>query len=233
MKTLITDVANSISHLLFPHNCLGCATDILNDNDLLCAKCFTDLPETNFANSVNNPIEKTFLGRLKIEQATASYYFTKDSLLQHLLKQLKYKSNLEVGLYLGKLLGYHLKASNRFDDVDVLVPLPLNKKKEYKRGYNQAEIICKGIITEFSKPIVNNVSIRSVYTESQTTENRINRWQNMEGVFDVKNQSDIEGKHILLVDDVITTGATIESCGSKILEIKNTRLSIASVAFTV
>lgn len=233
MKTLITDIANSVSHLLFPHNCLGCSTDILNADDLLCAKCFSDLPETNFAASANNPIERIFFGRLNIEQATASYYFTKDSLLQHLLKQLKYKSNQEIGLYLGKLLGHHLKTSGRFNSVDVLVPLPLNKKKQYKRGYNQAEIICKGIITEFNRPIINHVSVRSVFTESQTTENRISRWQNMEGVFDVTNESEIEGKHILLVDDVITTGATLESCGSKILNVKNTKLSIACVAFTI
>lgn len=233
MKTFLQNISNSVSHLLFPHNCLGCATDLLNQNDLLCAKCFTDLPETNFATAPNNPIEKTFLGRIKIEQATSSFYFTKESLLQHLMVQLKYKNNREVGLYLGKLLGHHLLQSNRFNDVEALIPLPLNDKKEYKRGYNQAEMICKGIAEVFEKPIVNNAVIRTVFTETQTHENRISRWQNMEGVFALTNEKAIVNKHVLLVDDVVTTGATLESCGAEILKTANTKLSIACVAFTI
>ena len=233
MKTIFSDISNSISHLLFPHNCLGCATDILNANDLLCAKCATTLPETNFAAAPNNPIERTFFGRIKVEEATANYYFTKESLLQHLLVQLKYKNNKEVGIYLGKLLGYQLLQSNRFNNIEALIPLPLNDKKEYKRGYNQAEIICKGIAEVFNKPIIKNAVIRTVFTESQTQKNRINRWENMDGVFDVAKANVLQGKHILLVDDIITTGATLESCGAEILKVNNTKLSIACVAFAI
>lgn len=233
MKALIQNISNSLSHLFFPHNCLGCATDILNTNDLLCAKCFTDLPETNFSAVANNPIEKTFLGRIKIEQATAAFYFTKQSLLQHLMVQLKYKNNKDVGLYLGKLLGYKLLQSNRFNNIDALIPLPLNDKKKYKRGYNQAEVICKGIAEIFDRPIITNAVQREIFTQTQTHENRINRWQNMEGVFALTNEKAIINKHILLVDDVITTGATLESCGAEILKAANTKLSIACVAFTI
>lgn len=233
MKTFIQNISQSISHLLFPHNCLGCATDILNQSDLLCAKCFTDLPETNFSAAIDNPIEKTFLGRIKLEQATAAFYFTKQSLLQHLMVQLKYKNNKDVGLYLGKLLGYKLLQSGRFNDVQVLLPLPLNEKKKYKRGYNQAEIICKGIAEVFNKPIITNAVERTVFTQTQTHENRIARWQNMEGVFALANEKSIANKHVLLVDDVITTGATLESCGSEILKANNAQLSIACVAFTI
>ncbi len=233
MKTLLQNISNSVSHLLFPHNCLGCATDVLNQKDLLCAKCITDLPETNFAAAANNPIEKTFSGRIKVEHATTGFYFTKQSLLQHLMVQLKYKNNRDVGLYLGKLLGYQLLQSNRFNDVEALIPLPLNDKKEYKRGYNQAEIICKGIAEVFEKPIIKNAIVRKVFTQTQTHENRISRWQNMEGVFALANEKAIAGKHVLLVDDVVTTGATLESCGAEILKASNTKLSIACVAFTI
>lgn len=233
MKTIFSNIQNSLSHLLFPHNCLGCATDILNQKDLLCAKCNTQLPATNFATASNNPIEKIFYGRLNIQQATASYYYTKDSLIQHLLVQLKYKGNKEVGTYFGKLLGMHLSQSNRFSNVDAIVALPLNPKKEFKRGYNQAMAICQGIEDVWHKPILHNIVIRKIFTETQTHENRINRWHNMDGVFAITDTKAIEGKHILLVDDVVTTGATLESCGSEILKIPNTQLSIATATCTI
>jgi ComF family protein len=233
MLSAFSTIQNSLSHLLFPHNCLGCATDILNAKDLLCAKCYTQLPATNFATVHNNPIEKTFYGRLHFQQATASFYYTKDSLMQHLLVQLKYKGNKEVGVYFGKLLGQHLMQSNRFGSVDALIALPLNPKKEFKRGYNQAMSICQGIEAVWQKPIINNAVIRKVFTKTQTRENRINRWHNMDGVFAIDDPQAIEGKHILLVDDVVTTGATLEACGSEILKIPNTQLSIATVTCTI
>ena len=232
MKTLISNISNSISHLLFPHNCLGCATDVLNDDDLICARCLTELPSTNYFNAVNTPIDKIFYGRMKVENAAAGFYFTKESLMQHLLVQLKYKSNKEVGIYLGKLIGYQLSQSNRFSDVEALIPLPLNAKKEFKRGYNQSMLICQGIASVWQKPILKNAVIRTVFTETQTNKNRVSRWENMDGVFAVANPLAIEGKHILLVDDVITTGATLESCGSVILQVPNTKLSIACVTCT-
>lgn len=225
-------IAAGFSHLIFPHNCLGCATDVLQQNQLLCAKCATELPVTNFTIVPQNPVEKMFYGRIKINTATAAYYFTKQSLLQHLLKQLKYKGNKDVGIYLGKLLGYQLSQSNRFNDVDALLPLPLNYKKEKIRGYNQAKIICDGIVQIFDKPIINDAVIRTVFTTSQTKENRMQRWQNIDGVFKLINEKAIANKHILLIDDVLTTGATLESCGIEILKASNTKLSIATVALT-
>ena len=226
----MSNISNSISHLLFPHNCLGCATDVLNNDDLICARCATELPETNYFKATNNPIEKTFCGRVKIENAAAGFYFTKQSLMQHLLQQLKYKGNKEVGIYLGKLIGYELQKSIRFDDIEVLIPLPLNAKKEFKRGYNQSMLICQGIASIWQKPVLKDAVIRTVFTETQTNKTRINRWENMDGVFAIANEKALEGKHILLVDDVVTSGATFEACGSEILKISNTKLSIAAVA---
>jgi ComF family protein len=230
VKTFIENISNSISHLLFPHNCLGCATDILNDDDSICARCAAELPITNYFKSANNPVEKIFFGRLKVENGGATFYYTKDSLIQHLMVQLKYKGTKEVGYYFGRLMGTELKKENRFNDVDAFIPLPLNEKKEFKRGYNQAMEICKGIASVWQKPIINNAVARTIFTETQTHENRINRWLNMEGVFAIDNQKAIEGKHILLVDDIITTGATLESCGAEILKVANTKLSIACAA---
>ena len=222
-----------LSHLLYPHNCEGCGTDVLNDDAILCTKCLFELPETNFCNTVNNPVEKIFFGRLNIANATAAYYFTKDSLLQHLMIELKYRNNKDVGIFLGKQLGYQLQESQRFYDVDVIVPLPLNPKKEKKRGYNQAMIICEGIASVWQKPVLKNVVIRTQFTETQTQQDRIHRWQNMQNVFAITDRNSIEGKHVLLVDDVITTGATLEACGASFLQIPGCKLSIAALAWTI
>ncbi len=233
MQNILSSIQSAVSHFLFPHNCLGCSIDILRDDDLLCSKCMTQLPYTHFTNAVNNPIEKVFYGRLNAEQATSLVYYSKDSLVQFLLAQLKYKGNKEVGLYFGKLLGFALQQSSRFNTIDALIALPLNEKKEFKRGYNQAMLICQGIASVLNKPILKNAVVRTVFTETQTHENRINRFQNMDGVFKVSTPSAIENKHILLVDDVITTGATLEACGMEILKQQNTKLSFATIACSI
>lgn len=233
MLPTIQTYTNNFLHLFFPHNCIGCGTDNLSDDELLCSRCLYDLPETNFFQSKNNPVEKTFFGRLNIEAAASGFYFTKDSLLQKLMIELKYKNNKDVGYYLGKMIGKMLNESNSFNNVDAIVPLPLNPKKEMKRGYNQAKIICDGIVSAFNKPVLDKAVVRIHFTDTQTRQDRIHRWQNMENVFAVNDIKAIEGKHILLVDDVITTGATLEACGKEILNVPNTRLSVTSVAYTI
>ena len=230
MKNFIKNITDSISHLLFPHNCIGCNTDIINDNALLCAKCAYQMPSTKYFSAPDNPVDKIFFGRVKVENAAAGFYYTKESLVQHLMVQLKYKGNKEVGFYLGCLIGYEIQKTTRFNDVEALIPLPLNAKRQFKRGYNQAMEICKGIESVWQKPIINDAVIRTVNNSTQTHENRINRWLNVDGIFMVTNPAAIAGKHILLVDDVVTTGATLESCGSVILKAPNTKLSIACVA---
>jgi ComF family protein len=233
MLQTLKPYVNAFSHLLYPHNCEGCGTDILNDDVYLCAKCYYDLPKTGFIDAADNPVEKSFYGRLTLKQAAAGYYFTKDSLLQHLIGQVKYHLHRDLGIYLGKIIGYQLKKSARFTDVELLVPLPLNAKKEAKRGYNQATLICEGIAQVWQKPIVSDAVVRTVFTQSQTNKTRVARWQNMEGVFAIANANQLQGKHILLVDDITTTGATLEACGSEILQVANTKLSILTVAFTI
>jgi ComF family protein len=221
------------SQLLYPKNCEGCGTDVLNETDVLCLKCLHQLPETGFCDIPDNPVEKTFYGRLNCSNATSAYYYSKDSLLQHLMIQLKYRNNKEVGFYLGRQLGYLLQNAERFNNIDVLIPLPLNPKKEIQRGYNQSMVICEGIASVWQKPVLEKVVKRIQFTDSQTQQDRIHRWQNMQNVFAVVENNAIEGKHILLVDDVITTGATLEACGSAILKAIDTKLSLASIAVAI
>ncbi|MDI9365922.1 MAG: ComF family protein [Flavobacterium sp.] len=233
MLSIVKSYINSFSHLLYPHNCEGCGTDVLNDDSYLCAKCLHNMPITGFVVSANNPVEQSFYGRLKVEAAASGFYFHKDGLVQHLVTQLKYKNHQDVGIFLGKLIGHQLIATNRFDDVDVLVPLPLNNRKEVKRGYNQSTLICEGISQTWLKPICTNAVERTIFTQSQTNKTRIDRWQNMEGVFALANADSIASKHVLLVDDIITTGATLEACGYEILQAPNNKLSIITVAFAI
>lgn len=221
------------SHLFYPHNCEGCGTDILFDDQFLCARCIHALPKTKFFDTRNNPVEKLFYGRLNIAQAGAAFYFTKESLLQHLLVQLKYSGNQEAGYFLGRMMGYALSKAERFDEIDLLVPLALNPKKEFIRGYNQAELICEGISDVWKRPVCPDAVTRIRFTETQTHQNRVSRWQNMEGVFAITQPEALVNKHILLVDDVITTGATLEACGTILLETPGVRLSIGAAAYTI
>ena len=226
------DAKESIFHLLFPHVCESCGSDVIAQDQFLCLQCHAALPRTEFHHYPSNPVEKIFWGRMPVVNATAQYYFSKGSKMQHLMHQLKYKGNKEVGLYLGKLMGYALAETNRFQTVDALVPLPLHPSKEKKRGYNQATVLCQGIADVLEKPVLKDVIIRTSHTESQTKKNRVQRWENMEGRFELVKPAAVEGKHILLVDDVITTGATLEACGSELLEAKNVHLSLATLCFS-
>ena len=222
----------SILHLLFPHLCAGCGTDIITIEHYLCAQCLTALPQTQFEKHSNNPMEKIFWGRLPVVAATAQYYFTKNAQLQALMHQFKYKGQKELGFYLGRLLGNAIASTDRFDDVDALVPLPLFADKERQRGFNQSLVLCEGIAAVWQRPILTNAVERIYPTESQTKKNRIERWQNMQDRFQLKDPAVVANKHLLLIDDVVTTGATLEACGQVLLNGQNTRLSIATLCIS-
>ncbi|HRQ50875.1 MAG TPA: ComF family protein [Agriterribacter sp.] len=197
-------------------------------------KCYQHLHETGFASLPDNPVEKALWGRLVCEGAMSQYYFTKDSLLQQLIHQFKYKNNKALAHYFGKLMGETLQASVRFQLPNALIPLPLFPDKEYKRGYNQAALLCEGIAAVLHTPVLYNTVLRTRYTTTQTHKTRMERWQNVDGVFMCAAKAELRKKHILLVDDVITTGATIEACGNAILEdVQDVRLSIATLAYAI
>lgn len=226
---IIRELREAMLHLLFPHVCSGCGTDALNKVSLLCPRCLGSLPETAFGKSIGNPIERKFWGRLELVAAMAQYYFTPGSLVQHLMHELKYKGNRELGLQLGRIMGGALHESGRFL-VDGLVPLPLHPSRERKRGYNQATILCEGIAESMRVPVLKEIIIRSEATASQTRKGRVERWQNMEGRFVMSNKKDIAGRHLLLVDDVVTTGATLEACGAELTG-SGALLSVATLCY--
>lgn len=226
-KTIFKDLL----HLFYPHVCSGCGSDIIENDNLLCLHCISHLPHTNFASHPNNPIEKIFIGRIELANAHSEFYFNKGGLMQTLIHELKYKGNKEMGFYLGKLMGQSLLESDRFKGVDALIPLPLFADKEFKRGYNQATLLCDGISEVMNIPVVASVVVRRKSTETQTKKRRTERWQNVEESFAAVNPAQLRGKHVLLVDDVVTTGATLEACGAVILKIPEVTLSILTLAY--
>ncbi len=222
---------HDFSHLFFPHTCAGCGSDLLENDQTVCLRCHANLPETGFFALPGNPIEKIFYGRLEVKLAGAGYYFTKNSVLQRLIHQLKYNGNQEVGRQLGQWLGLQLKKSGRFNGVDALIPLPLFPDKEKKRGYNQATVLCEGIADIINVPVLKDIVLRKRYTDTQTKKGRSERWVNVEGSFEISDPAQLESKKLLLVDDVITTGATMEACGYAIKQIQQTELGMATLAW--
>jgi ComF family protein len=217
--------------LYFPKNCPACGRPLRLFGANICFRCSQNLPETHFFGAPGNPIEKIFYGRLPISAGAAAWYFHKNSALQALLFQLKYRSNKEVGLFIGKQMGALLAASERFATIDALVPVPLHPQALSKRGFNQAALICEGIGQVWHKPVFTGAITRTKHTNTQTKQSRAVRWENMENAFSIKDPTSITGKHLLLIDDVITTGATIEACGKTLLSVKDVQVSVAAAAY--
>ncbi|MEI8053704.1 MAG: ComF family protein [Bacteroidota bacterium] len=227
---LISPLIEDALHLFYPHLCYGCGTDLIEKHQLICSPCVFELPKTNFESIENNAVEKLFTGRLFLKAAYCEFYFSKGHTLQHLIHELKYKGNTEIGFFLGELMGHSILNSERFGDIDFIVPLPMFTDKEKKRGYNQAEVLSKGIGKIIERPVKNNLISRNRATETQTRKHRTERWLNVDGSFVLNDPDAFIGKKILLVDDVITTGATLEACGNLILQMPNTNLYIAALA---
>jgi ComF family protein len=226
LKTLFSDTI----HLLYPHLCTGCGSDLLQEKDLLCIKCIASLPHTGFAFHAANPAEKMFWGRILVTAAHSEFFFSKSSVMQQLVHELKYRNNKAIGFYLGKQMGKSLLNSNRFMNIDLIIPLPLFDRRERQRGYNQARVISEGISAVMQLPVNSNAVIRQYATETQTRKHRTERWHNVAKSFTVKDPAALEGKHLLLIDDVVTTGATLEAFGKAILNTVNADISIATLA---
>ena len=228
----LQNIKEALLHLAFPQVCAICGSDALPKQQLLCLPCLEALPQTYFHLHANNGAEAIFTGRLPLQHATAQYYFTKESGLQHLLHRMKYKGDKELCLYMGRLMGQQLSATDWIKNIDALVPLPLFLQRERQRGYNQSALLCDGMAEVLHLPVLKEVVVRSAATESQTRKNRVQRWQNMEGRFSITKVDKMEGRHVLLVDDVVTTGATLEACGRAILEAPGTQLSVATLCYS-
>jgi ComF family protein len=219
--------------LIFPKICACCGNSLWKHEEIICTYCDFHLPRTNFHLERENPATRTFWGRARIESATAYCYFNKGNNVQRLVHLLKYNGRKDIGIYLGEKHGHLLKYSPLFSTVEMILPVPLHKKKLMHRGYNQSEQYAIGLGKVMQVPVNPYVLCRTKFTETQTRKSRFKRWQNVSEMFALKDPLLFEGKHVLLVDDVITTGATLESCILMLSAIPGIRISIAAIAVTV
>lgn len=220
----------SITNLFFPKICYACH-NLLSDNEkTICIDCRHHLPVTNFHFDNNDAVKKVLYGRAKIEHATALFRFEKKGLVQQLIHGLKYKGYEHIGFVLGNWLGGELKTIKTYHDIDIVIPVPLHKKKLKKRGYNQVSKFGQQVAEALNTDYKEDVLIKVTNTKSQTNKGRFSRWTNTDELFSLKNTETINNKHILLVDDIITTGATLEACISILNQAKNIKISIATMA---
>jgi ComF family protein len=217
--------------LIFPHTCSACGNTLFKHEKTICTSCLYSLPKTNFHLGDDTVFKNIFTGRLHVEAAVACYYFIKGGRVQALIHQLKYRNQRDVGVEVGRWYGNELKRSGIVSGVNVIIPVPLHRAKKKQRGYNQSEVFAQGLAASLHIPVDSESLVRVQSTESQTTKKRFLRWQNVETVFQLNNAEHLQGKHILLVDDVVTTGATLEASALALADIKDVKISIATIAF--
>ena len=226
MKEILEDAM----HIIFPQTCVACGNVLQKSEETICLSCISKLPKTNFHLLDQNPITDLFVGRFPIVRATSFLYFRKHGIVQHLIHQLKYKGVQETGIRIGELFGLDLLNSTFIDDIDVILPVPLHPKKLAARGYNQAALIGEGMEKKLGIPMLDNNLQRKIFTSSQTHKSMYERWENVSHVFHVTNSKQLEGKHVLLIDDVITTGSTLEACMRTLGIISEIKISVAVMA---
>lgn len=227
----LQQLANDVIGLLFPNLCNGCGLSLYPGEKAICTHCLYDLPYTDFHLDPHNRVAKQLWARLPFEAAMAMFYFKKGTKIQNLIHNLKYNGKTEVGYLLGNLLGQKLLLSQHYKAIDYIIPVPLHPKKERTRGYNQSLYIANGISEAINVPVHKTLLVRKKLTDTQTRKSRFNRYENMLSVFEVLDHEALHNKHVLLVDDVITTGATLEACGYALQSGGIKKLSIASIAF--
>ena len=219
-------------NLFFPRLCLACSQPISTGEACICLECQATLPETNFHLSKENPFTARFDGRLVVETAAALFFFTKKSKTQHLVHQIKYGDKREAAFELGRFMGQKLIQEPHFQNIDCIVPVPMHPQKRIKRGFNQAELFADGLSEAMKIPVVVSALIKTKMTETQTKKSRLERLKNAEDVFELAAPSLLYGNNLLIVDDVMTSGATLESCANTILaELPDTKISFATLAF--
>jgi ComF family protein len=220
----------ALINLFFPKVCLTCQLQLVDNEEHLCTDCRHSLPLTNFHLTQDNFIAKQFYGRAKIGTGTALLRFEKKGITQKLIHQLKYKEQQQVGSFLGAWLGTELGKCEDYANIDIVIPVPLHKKKLRNRGYNQVTKFGEEIAIALQAEYVDNVLLKVTNTKSQVTKNRFSRWTGKNDTFALANTQKIVGKHILLVDDIITTGATLEACMLELNKVEGLKISIATMA---
>lgn len=222
---------HSFWSLLFPRCCVVCGSPLSRGEECLCTCCNINLPRTGFHLRKDNPVECLFWGRIPgLKRASSFLFYRKGSDFRHILHMLKYGGYKELGEVMGRYMSAELSSGEFFDGVDMIIPVPLHRKKQKLRGYNQSEWIARGIASVTGIPLCAECMIREKNTETQTRKSTFERWENVEGIFRLCDTVHFEGKHVLLVDDVLTTGATTVACASAFAGVSGIRISVLTLA---
>lgn len=231
MKLNLPESFADLISLVYPDVCLCCEGTLVKGEDAICTRCILDLPRTHYHNDKNNPLAIKFMGRVNLDHALAFLKFRKKGNVQRLLHALKYQGNREIGLKLGRIYGHQLNESMITSHYDVIIPVPLHISRFRQRGYNQSDEWGRGISETTGISFESNVLVRGHKTETQTRKTKLNRWKNVEEIFYVQKHNLVSGKKILLVDDVVTTGATLESCAIALIEADCKSVGLACIAY--
>lgn len=220
------DIITSLLNLVFPRLCIMCNSETPNEGQNFCIDCLINMPHTNHFKRKDNLAARKFWGRFPFEDAGSVLNFYSYSDVRWMIHRLKYEGRKDIGYVLGLLAGKRILASSFYNDIDIIVPIPIHPNKRAKRGYNQAAYFGKGVSEILGLTMRENVIVKSIYTKSQTKMGRIERIKNVFDSFEIKDKNGIQGRHILIVDDVLTTGATIEACARKLMEANNIKISV-------
>ncbi|HAG15624.1 MAG TPA: ComF family protein [Bacteroidales bacterium] len=226
----MTTFLNDFLALLFPRSCEICGNSLYKNEELICLHCLGHLPYTHWDKDPENPMHAVFWGKIPVQGVAAMLYFHRGNRVQKLMHKLKYKGVKEIGVYMGKRYGLQLKNAFPFSQIDLIMPVPLHPDKKAIRGYNQSEQFAIGLASSMQVKMDAESLYRKTASETQTRKSKIQRWENVKDIFEVKNPESFADKHILLVDDVITTGSTLEACAQILLKIPNVKISIAAIA---
>ena len=230
MKNRFKTPLFSLIRLFFPRRCAVCGGTLLEGEEGICLKCNMDMPRTNYHLRKENPVERMFWGKMPLERAISYFFYHKGSDFCHILHLLKYGGRKELGEVMGRFMAAELSASGFFRSVDVIVPVPLHPRKQKMRGYNQSECIARGI-SAITGIAVDAASVsRMKHTETQTRKSVYERWENVDGIFCLNRADSFAGRHVLIIDDVLTTGATTTACADAFKEVEGVRISVLTLA---
>lgn len=232
MQALIR-ASQDLLGLFFPNLCLCCQAALPNMDMHLCLSCQQALPYTTLHEAKENLFTQRFWGRVPLTYGAACFYFVKAGSAQQLIHQLKYANKRQIGFQWGRIYGRQLAQTAHFQEVDLIVPVPLHWKRYKQRGYNQAAMIASGLADTLQRPLYPQALSRQKHTETLTRKSRLERLQSIDGAFALRQPEVLQGKHVLLVDDVMTSGATLEACALPILELPDTRVSMVTLAIAM
>lgn len=226
---MLKKCCNSIINLFYPRICSVCNRVLQQQEQAICMNCLLELPRTKYFSTKENPVADLFWGKIPFEHASAYFFFKKFNKYAEILHDIKYYGNKEAAIFLGKMAGMEMQKQNNLH-VDCIIPIPLHPQKQKKRGYNQSELIAQGMALALGCPVFNDCLIRHTNTSTQTKKSKQDRWDNVKDSFSLSHTEKIKHKHVLLVDDVVTTGATLEACALQLLKVEGLKVSLVSLA---